>query len=143
MLIASTGYTGEQGIELMAPHDDCLAFWEHCMQRGVQPCGLGARDTLRLEAGMHLYGQDIDDKVHPLESNLGWTIAWDPPERDFIGKQALAALKEQGVKTRLFGIILSERGVLRRGMQVSFEDAAIASASYAITSHIFLPPVIN
>ncbi|MFN7097450.1 MAG: glycine cleavage system aminomethyltransferase GcvT, partial [Gammaproteobacteria bacterium] len=77
-LVARTGYTGEDGFEIMLPANKAVKFWENLLKAGVHPCGLGARDTLRLEAGMNLYGEDMDDTTSPLESNLGWTIAWQP-----------------------------------------------------------------
>ncbi|MEA3641781.1 MAG: glycine cleavage system aminomethyltransferase GcvT, partial [Lamprobacter sp.] len=82
-LVGRTGYTGEDGFEIMLPATEVVALWQALIAAGVVPCGLGARDTLRLEAGMNLYGQDMTDEVSPLESGLGWTIAFEPPERDF------------------------------------------------------------
>ena len=80
--VARTGYTGEEGFEIMLPPGQAAAFWQALIAQGVLPCGLGARDTLRLEAAMNLYGQDMDENVTPLESGLDWTIAWEPAERD-------------------------------------------------------------
>ena len=91
--IAYTGYTGEQGFEVILPHEEVVAFWLALSEAGVKPCGLGARDTLRLEAGMNLYCQDMDESVSPLESGLNWTVAWEPQSRDFIGRQALEAAR--------------------------------------------------
>lgn len=87
--IATTGYTGESGYEIALPAEQAVAFWQQLLAAGVQPCGLGARDTLRLEAGMNLYGQDMDEGVSPLAANMGWTIVWQPEDRDFIGREAL------------------------------------------------------
>ena len=92
-LLARTGYTGEDGFEIMLPQDQAVDFWKSLVGAGVAPCGLGARDTLRLEAGMNLYGADMDEQISPLESGLAWTIAWEPMERDFIGRSALEAAR--------------------------------------------------
>ena len=86
-LLARTGYTGEDGFEIMLPGDRAASFWRRLSDAGVEPCGLGARDTLRLEAGMNLYGSDMDETISPLESGLGWTVAWEPADRDFIGRR--------------------------------------------------------
>lgn len=116
--IARTGYTGEDGYEIMVPADRASDFWNKLLTAGVKPCGLGARDTLRLEAGMNLYGNDMDETVSPLEANMAWTIAWQPEERDFIGKSALLAEKERGVANKLVGLVLEGRGVIRAHMKV-------------------------
>ncbi|PQA44884.1 glycine cleavage system aminomethyltransferase GcvT [Amnimonas aquatica] len=118
--IARTGYTGEDGLELMLPASEAPAFWRRLLAAGVAPCGLGARDTLRLEAGMPLYGNDMSEAVSPLVSNLGWTIAWD---HDFIGKAALEAERDAGVKQRLVGLVLEGKGVLRAHMRVVIPGA--------------------
>jgi len=107
--IARTGYTGEDGFEVMSPADEAVALWRDLRALGVAPCGLGARDTLRLEAGMNLYGQDMDESVTPLESGLGWTVDLSS-QRDFVGRQAL--LNRQPLK-RLAGLLLVDKGVLR------------------------------
>jgi aminomethyltransferase len=111
--VARTGYTGEDGWEIMLPATEAAAFWERLRGAGVVPCGLGARDTLRLEAGMNLYGSDMDETTSPLESGLGWTVAWDPQDRDFIGRGALAAQKAGGVARKLVGLVLADRAVRR------------------------------
>lgn len=109
MLIARTGYTGEDGFEIALPADRAAATWQALLDAGVKPAGLGARDTLRLEAGMCLYGQDLDANTSPLESGVAWTVDMKTP-RDFIGRRAL----ESGSATRrLVGLVLEERGVLR------------------------------
>ena len=91
-LIARTGYTGEDGLEIMLPEQEGMNLWRKLHEIGVKPAGLGARDTLRLEAGLNLYGQDMDEKTKPAESNLNWTIAWDPPDREFVGRAAIEKL---------------------------------------------------
>lgn len=119
--IARTGYTGEDGYEIMVPADQAGEFWNKLVEAGVRPCGLGARDTLRLEAGMNLYGNEMDETVSPLEANMGWTITWTPEDRDFIGKSALLAQKEAGIKNKLVGLVLQGKGVIRSHMKVIAE----------------------
>lgn len=115
--IGRTGYTGEDGFEVILPAAAAITLWNQLLASGVTPCGLGARDTLRLEAGMNLYGSDMDESRHPLESGLGWTIAWEPSDRDFIGRKALEALRGQSAN-KLVGLLLQERGVLRSHLKV-------------------------
>ncbi|MCB1645274.1 MAG: glycine cleavage system aminomethyltransferase GcvT [Pseudomonadales bacterium] len=109
--IARTGYTGEKGVEIMLPAEDARQLWQQLMSAGVQPVGLGARDTLRLEAGMNLYGSDMDESVTPYESNMAVTVVLE--DHDFIGKAALQAQLAQGVSRQLVGLVMLERGVLR------------------------------
>jgi aminomethyltransferase len=111
--VGRTGYTGEDGFEIMLPAEEAPALWHGLLDAGVTPCGLGARDTLRLEAGMNLYGQDMDEATSPLESGLGWTIAWDPPEREFTGRAALNAKRDEPDLQHFVGLLLTGRGVLR------------------------------
>jgi aminomethyltransferase len=118
LFIARTGYTGEDGFEVMLPADRAAALWQQLREAGVAPCGLGARDTLRLEAGMNLYGNDMDETTSPLESGLGWTVAWEPQDRDFIGRAALAAQKAAGVARKLVGLLVEDRAVLRSHQKV-------------------------
>ncbi len=118
LFVARTGYTGEDGWELMMPAARADALWEALHGAGVVACGLGARDTLRLEAGMNLYGSDMSETTHPLESALGWTIAWEPAERDFIGRSALEAIRKAGSARKLVGLLLEDRGVLRSHQKV-------------------------
>lgn len=117
IFVARTGYTGEDGYEILLPGLQAEAFWNSLLEQGVKPCGLGARDTLRLEAGMNLYGQDMTEDVTPLESGLGWTVAMKD-DRDFIGRPALEKQKEEGVPVRLVGLVLEGRGVLRPRQKV-------------------------
>lgn len=116
--VARTGYTGEDGFEIMLPADQAPGLWRSLAGDGVVPCGLGARDTLRLEAGLNLYGQDMDETTHPLESGLGWTLAWEPLERDFIGRGALEVRRAAGDSRRWVGLLLRGRGVLRAHQRV-------------------------
>ncbi len=111
--VARTGYTGEDGFEILLPSVQAESFWQGLLDAGVVPCGLGARDSLRLEAGLNLYGQDMDTRTTPLESNLGWTVAFDPEERNFIGRRALEQQKSAGVDRQLVGLVL-ERGAIPR-----------------------------
>ncbi len=122
--IARTGYTGEDGYEIMVPVSEVTTFWNALLEAGVKPCGLGARDTLRLEAGMNLYGSDMDESISPLEANMAWTISWEPADRDFIGRKALEQQKAEGVKNKLVGLVLEGKGVLRSHMKVIAEDGS-------------------
>jgi aminomethyltransferase len=134
LFIARTGYTGEDGFEISLPAGSAKTLWDQLLLAGVAPCGLGARDTLRLEAGMNLYGQDMDEGVSPLESALGWTVAMKD-EREFIGKQALIEQKERGVAKHLIGLVLNGRGVLRPGQRVITDsgEGVTTSGSYSPT----------
>ena len=134
--IARTGYSGEDGLEIMVPGEQAADFWMALNEAGVEPCGLAARDTLRLEAGMNLYGNDMTEEVSPLEANMAWTVTWDPEDRDFIGRAALARQKAEGVKNKLVGLVFEGRGVLRAGMRVVLEDGG---AEGIITSGAFSP----
>jgi len=131
MFIARTGYTGEDGFEIMIPAKAAPFFWATLAEKGVKPIGLGARDTLRLEAGMNLYGQDMDETVSPLEAGLAWTVDLKS-ERDFIGK---AALLSKPVKSQLAGLLLLDRGVLRSHQKVSTShgEGEITSGSFSPT----------
>lgn len=136
MFISRTGYTGEDGLELILPGDDAVDLWQQLMMVDVKPAGLGARDTLRLEAGMALYGLDMDETTSPLVSGLGWTVAWQPEARDFIGREVLSAAKQDGLAQRMVGLLLTGRGVLRSHQQVQFSDGSkgkITSGSYSPT----------
>jgi aminomethyltransferase len=133
--IARTGYTGEDGFEIMLPTTAAPACWQQILAAGIKPCGLGARDTLRLEAGLNLYGADMDETVTPLESNLAWTVAMEPKERDFIGRAALAKILQAGVKQQLVGLVLEGQGVLRNHQKVIVEGLGVGE----ITSGSFSP----
>lgn len=134
VFISRTGYTGEDGYEIMLPADNAPALWDSLREQGVYPCGLGARDTLRLEAGMNLYGQDMDETLTPLESGLAWTVAWEPADRDFIGREALMAQRSAGVERRLVGLVLEGRGMIRAHQQV--RDGGLTGT---VTSGSFAP----
>ncbi|MFN3711711.1 MAG: glycine cleavage system aminomethyltransferase GcvT [Alishewanella aestuarii] len=133
LFIATTGYTGEDGYEIALPNEQAADFWQQLVTAGVKPCGLGARDTLRLEAGMNLYGQDMDETVSPLAANMGWTIAWEPSDRNFIGRTALEQAKAAGT-AKLVGLVMEQKGVLRHGQKV-----ITAAGEGEITSGTFSP----
>lgn len=134
-LVARTGYTGEDGFEIQLPGTDAPALWRALLAAGAVPCGLGARDTLRLEAGMNLYGADMDQTTTPLESGLGWTVAWEPAERAFIGRAALETQRRDPSTRRLVGLLLSGPGVLRSHQPVLWNGRAVG----AVTSGGFAP----
>lgn len=134
--VARTGYTGEDGFEILLPAEQAAGFWQACLKAGVAPCGLGSRDTLRLEAGMNLYGTDMDETTSPLESGLGWTIAWDPEERDFIGRAAITAVRDNKARQRFAGLLLEGKGVLRNHQRVVVEgvgEGEITSGGFSPT----------
>ncbi len=133
-LVARTGYTGEDGLEIMLPAGEAPALWGDLHERGVVPCGLGARDTLRLEAGLNLYGLDMDESVTPLECGLEWTIAFTD-ERAFIGRDALESRLQAGVALKQVGLILDARGVLRAGYRVDTKagDGVVTSGTFSPT----------
>jgi aminomethyltransferase len=132
--VARTGYTGEDGWEVLAPVERGVQLWDRLLAAGFAPCGLGARDTLRLEAGMNLYGQDMDDMTSPLVSGLGWTVCWEPATRQFIGREALEGERAAGPSAKQTGIVLGERGVMRRSQRV-----VTAAGEGGITSGGFSP----
>jgi aminomethyltransferase len=134
--VARTGYTGEDGFEIMLPAAAAIPAWRRLNSLGVASCGLGARDTLRLEAGMNLYGNDMDESTQPFESNLGWTVALEPPGRAFIGRSALEAIRSRGSPRKLVGLVLEDRGVLRSHQKViapGVGEGEITSGTFAPT----------
>lgn len=134
--IARTGYTGEDGFEIVLPGGQAAGLWKKLNDAGVIPAGLGARDTLRLEAGLNLYGQDMDESVTPLESNLAWTVAMEPITRDFIGRDALVERKNESAGQKLVGLVLEDQGILRHGMRVLVEgngEGVITSGGFSPT----------
>ncbi|NJN45803.1 MAG: glycine cleavage system aminomethyltransferase GcvT [Candidatus Competibacteraceae bacterium] len=133
--LARTGYTGEDGLELMLPAEEAATWWERMLAAGIQPCGLGARDTLRMEAGMNLYGNDMDENVTPLMAGLDRTVAWEPEDRDFIGRAALEKQHQEGVKQVRVGLVLEDRGVLRARQRV----ITASGATGIVTSGTFSP----
>jgi aminomethyltransferase len=139
LFIARTGYTGEDGFEIVVPEGRAVALWDALLAAGVKPAGLGARDTLRLEAGMNLYGQDMDEAVTPYEAGLAWTVALDDgadgKPRDFIGRDALEAQRASGVPRQLIGLVMDDKGVLRHGQRVltAHGDGEILSGTFSPT----------
>ena len=138
LFFATTGYTGEKGYEIAMPKQQVVEFWRKLLKAGVHPAGLGARDTLRLEAGMNLYGQDMDESISPLAANMGWTIAWEPQDRNFIGREALEKQRAQG-SDKLVGIVMREKGILRAEQVVRFTDESGKLHEGVITSGSFSP----
>jgi len=131
--IGRTGYTGEDGVEILLPEEKVITLWNDLLQAGVKPCGLGARDTLRLEAGMHLYGQDMNEEITPLECGLGWTVRKE--DTNFIGSAALIALKAKGITKKMTGVVLTQRGILRHNQEL-VDDNGLTGI---ITSGTFSP----
>ena len=134
--IARTGYTGEDGWEIVVPSDAVATLWNDCIAAGIKPCGLGARDTLRLEAGMNLYGTDMDDSISPLEAGLGWTIAWEPGDRTFVGRPALEMVRADSDHQKFVGLLLESKGVLRNHQRVVIDglaDGEITSGGFSPT----------
>ncbi|GAA5078241.1 glycine cleavage system aminomethyltransferase GcvT [Lysobacter panacisoli] len=134
VFVARTGYTGEDGFEVIVPEAQTVAFWNALLDAGVKPAGLGARDTLRLEAGMNLYGQDMDDAVSPYEAALAWTVALDEG-RDFIGRGVLEQQKAGGAPRQMIGLVMDEKGVLRHGQKVLTDngEGEILSGTFSPT----------
>lgn len=133
---ARTGYTGEDGWEIVLPAAAAPAVWDRLLAAGVAPCGLGARDTLRLEAAMNLYGSDMDETISPLEAGLEWTVAWEPAARDFIGRAAIEKQRDSAARRRFVGLLLEDRGVLRNHQKVVVEgvgEGEITSGGYGPT----------
>ena len=136
LLIARTGYTGENGLEIIVPDEEAPALWQRLIHHGAKPCGLGARDTLRLEAGLNLYGTDMDETTSPLISNLAWTVSLSDPARHFIGRAALKKQLDKGVKEQLVGLIMEEPGVLRNHQKVwlaNNEEGEVTSGGFSPT----------
>jgi aminomethyltransferase len=139
LFVARTGYTGEDGFEIVVPEDQAVALWDALLAAGVKPAGLGARDTLRLEAGMNLYGQDMDETVSPYEAALAWTVALDADAdqkpRDFIGRDVLEQQQAAGAARRMIALVMDEKGVLRHGQKVitANGDGEILSGTFSPT----------
>jgi len=134
--IARTGYTGEDGFEITVPESDGKLFWDNLIAVGVEPCGLGSRDTLRLEAGMNLYGSEMDEETSPWQANMGWTVDLGDQQRRFIGRDALEEEKVAGIKNKLVGLVLQGKGVLRAHQKVVVEgigEGEITSGTFSPT----------
>jgi aminomethyltransferase len=139
ILAARTGYTGEDGLELIVSAEIAVNLWQKILGAGAHPIGLGARDTLRLEAGLNLYGQDMDESTSPLASNLGWTVVFKPEERDFIGREALVSSE---ISQKFVGLILEKGGILRHDQKIFSENQENNQEIGVITSGGF-SPVLN
>jgi len=135
LFIARTGYTGEDGFEIMLPEKSAEFTWKMLLEVGVKPCGLGARDTLRLEAGMSLYGSEINEEVSPLEAALTWTVDLSNENRRFVGRDALEALRDKGVKKTIVGLVLEGKGVIRDHQKVltSLGEGKVTSGTFSPT----------
>ena len=136
IFVARTGYTGEDGWEIVLPAANAAATWDRLLAAGVVPCGLGARDTLRLEAAMNLYGSDMDESISPLEAGLAWTVAWEPDDRDFIGRAPMQALRNSPDRQRFVGLLLEDRGVLRNHQKIVVDgvgEGEITSGGFSPT----------
>lgn len=134
--ISRTGYTGEDGYEIMLPKNEARDFWQKLITVGVHPCGLVARDSLRLEAGMRLYGSDMDENTTPFDAGLGWTVALESKDRDFIGRKALEAQKAKGLTKTTVGLVLEDKGVLRSHQKVilpNLGEGEITSGGFSPT----------
>jgi len=137
LFVARTGYTGEDGWEIVMPAPRAAEIWNQLLAAGITPCGLGARDTLRLEAAMNLYGSDMDETVSPLEAGMGWTVSWEPAERDFIGRAKLEEKRADTDRQRFVGLLLEDKGVLRNHQRVVVDGAGEGE----ITSGGFSPTI--
>jgi aminomethyltransferase len=138
ILAVKTGYTGEKGFEVILPNNKSEMFWEKALKAGVSPVGLAARDTLRLEAGMNLYGSEMDDSISPLECNMAWTISWQEEERNFTGRNALLKKIEEDRYHELVGIMLDERTIIRQGQKLYLDEekefeGVVTSGTYSPT----------
>jgi aminomethyltransferase len=135
IFVARTGYTGEDGFEIILDAARGQLLWDALLAAGVGPCGLGARDTLRMEAGLNLYGQDMDENTSPLVAGLGWTVAWEPANRDFMGRAALTAQRDAGIAQKFVGLVLEDRGIMRHGQRVitGAGDGLITSGGFSPT----------
>lgn len=130
-----TGYTGEDGLEIILPKSEACAFFEKILAAGIKPCGLASRDSLRLEAGLMLNGQDMDEHISPLSAHLAWTISWKATDREFIGKSAILTQKDRNNLPRLVGLKLDARAILRHGQEVIHHGKIIGH----ITSGLYSP----
>ena len=138
MFAAKTGYTGELGFEVILPHDQAINLWQNALDAGAMPVGLAARDTLRLEAGMNLYGFEMDDSISPFECNMSWTVDLNDNDRNFYGKDALLKSRTTRKEFELVGIMLEERAILRQGQKLYFDEdktleGVVTSGTYSPT----------
>lgn len=131
--VARTGYTGEDGVEVICPADAAIDLWSRLVTNGIQPVGLGARDSLRLEAGLNLYGHDMSEETNPFECRVAWTIDWNDVDRNFIGRQAIERIRNEGAPKKLVGLKLIERGIPREGFSVETNegDGVVTSGTFS------------
>lgn len=150
--VGRTGYTGEDGFEIIVPVAQAQTLWDDLLNAGVKPIGLAARDTLRLEAGMSLYGADLDEAHSPLESGLEWTVAWTPPNREFIGRDALEEQRQRHEYSIMVGLVLHDKKGVLRGHQTVYlengEEGQITSGTFSPTLGISIglarvPPEVH
>jgi len=141
--IGRTGYTGEDGVEIIVSEKTAIDLWNKLLKVDVAPCGLGARDTLRLEAGMHLYGQDMNEEVNPLECGLGWTVRKE--ELNFNGAEALNKIRDNGITKKMTGVVLTTRGILRHDQHLVDENGLtgiITSGSFSPSTEVAIAMAI-
>ena len=137
-LVTTTGYTGEKGVEIMIDNEKANSLWQKAIQSGARPVGLAARDTLRLEAGMNLYGFEMDKMISPLECNMAWTVSLKDKERSFIGKEAFELKKKNGDHDLLKGLLFEDRCIVRSNQEIFFDEkktkeGIVTSGTYSPT----------
>ena len=137
-LVTTTGYTGEKGVEIMIDNEKANSLWQKAIQSGARPVGLAARDTLRLEAGMNLYGFEMDKMISPLECNMAWTVSLKDKERSFIGKEAFELKKKNGDHDLLKGLLFEDRCIVRSNQEIFFDEkktkkGVVTSGTYSPT----------
>jgi len=137
-LVTTTGYTGEKGVEIMIDNEKANSLWQKAIQSGARPVGLAARDTLRLEAGMNLYGFEMDKMISPLECNMAWTVSLKDKERSFIGKEAFELKKKNGDHHLLKGLLFEDRCIVRSDQEIFFDEkktkkGIVTSGTYSPT----------
>ena len=135
-LITTTGYTGERGVEIITTHEDAEYLWKKALLAGVSPIGLAARDTLRLEAGMNLYGFEMDETISPLESNMAWTVCLNDEERDFIGKDSYLSRSKENFHV-LKGLVFEDKCIVRSNQEIFFEGNSLMKG--VVTSGTYSP----
>ena len=137
LFVSKTGYTGELGVEVMLPSKNVEEIWNSVIKNGASPVGLGARDTLRLEAGLNLYGSEMDESISPLECNMQWTVSLNDVDRNFIGKESYLKKAKENQNLNLFGLVVEERAILRSKEIVYLEEDAAVSGT--VTSGSYSP----
>ncbi len=140
IFIAKTGYTGEKGIEILLPSDLAINLWDFLIEENIIPCGLGARDTLRLEAGLPLYGQELNENINPYEAGLGWIVHLEN-NHNFIGKEALEILSSKKTKKKLVGLEISGKAIARKGCKIYLGDKTIGEISSGSWSPTLKKPI--